>query len=139
MLKKIAMITDSIFISEKQINQLQEELPTKTIKKYASVQSLINDYAENSTLDTVIMDANKNLSKAQDYFSNKDDVKMVVYVPELNRKIVAELFSLHFHGYFMRGMSISELVYGIEVINSGKNYIHPSLRKFIFHFSRINI
>lgn len=130
---KIVFITEPNLLGNGSFHELQDKLPAETITLYASVQKLIND-EECCHPSMIIIDSNKNILRAKDYYSNQN-VKIAVWMCGLNREQIKELFSIGFDGYFIYGMSTTEIADGINTILNGRNYIHPKLSSFMFQQS----
>ncbi|MFD1416584.1 response regulator transcription factor [Oceanobacillus jeddahense] len=57
------------------------------------------------------------------------DVKTAIILPNLNMKDIIRLYEFDIDGYFVKNMSLNEIISGIRFINEGCIYVYPELAK----------
>lgn len=129
-MSKITLIKEPGIIREGIVKVLQKNLPKHIIN--ASSITKHEFLLENDETDMLIIDLDTDVDtiKLVEFYS-KQNIDIVVWTSDIKSDHLLELFKMGLHGYFYNGMDTSELIFAIEYVLNGKQFIHPHLSSIL--------
>ncbi|MGY0694727.1 response regulator transcription factor [Virgibacillus sp. FSP13] len=132
-MNNIALIKEANVLRDGIVSVLQERLSNYTIMTYNSINySLL--FQEEHLADLLIIDINTDVDtdKLIEYYSEHHK-KVIIWTSTLDNVQLADFFKLGLDGYFYNGMETTEILFAIETIMDGKQYIHTKLSPILLH------
>ncbi|MFA1820886.1 response regulator transcription factor [Virgibacillus oceani] len=126
-MSKIAILKDPDTLREGIFTVIKEEMPGSIVRVFSFSQfNELKDKA--ASFDLLILDMETVMNKISqiDYFLSPQ-IKIVVWISQVDNKVLTELFKKGLDGYFFNGMQSNELVSAIKAMLNNKQYIHPFL------------
>ncbi|MBS4195712.1 response regulator transcription factor [Lederbergia citri] len=122
----------------KEINLLHKRVPTiekkltQSVRVYDHIPSNLI-FGSNHIPYLIILDFKSNIDLRRVVDSYKDDnVIITVRLSDSEGEYLPELFKINLHGYLLKGMKTSELIYAFNLMLKGNQYIHPKLVPTLF-------
>ncbi|WP_106495964.1 response regulator transcription factor [Lentibacillus sp. Marseille-P4043] len=132
-MNNIALIKEATILRDGIVSVLQERLSNYTIITYNSMNYPLLFQKEHMA-DLLIIDINTDidLGKLLEYYAGNHK-KVVIWTSTLENVQLADLFKLDLDGYFYNGMETTEILFAIETIMAGDQYIHPKLSPILLN------
>ncbi|WP_208586138.1 LuxR C-terminal-related transcriptional regulator [Gracilibacillus suaedae] len=126
---RIAIVKEASIYREGLVGVLSNEFKAyDIIAVEPNQQEKLRDYI----IDLLIIDIDTDIdtiSLINTYMKNNKQI--IVWTEDNNHPDLTELFKMDLNGYFFNGMEKKELVYAIQKIVSGQNYIHEELTQIL--------